>query len=120
MNEIVKIRPYVQEDWDVLVANAKADNHSGVYFPTDIFVKGNEIVGYNSIGAVPMILSWQHSQKMGPVDSAVVLGNILGTTRQFKHICIPCDPDSPYHKSSLLKKAGFVEYTKQVILYIKE
>ena len=44
MNEIVKIRPYVPEDWDKLVTNAKADNHSGVYFPTDIFVKNDEIV----------------------------------------------------------------------------
>ena len=120
MNEIVKIRPFADNDWTTLVQNAKADEHSGVYFPTDVFVKNNEIVGYNSIGAVPMVLSWQHRTKMGPVDSAVVLGNILGTTRQFKHICIPCDPESPYHKSGFLKKAGFIEYSHQVILYIKE
>ena len=118
MNEIVKIRPFKQQDMPLLVANAKADEHSGVYFPTDVFVKGNEIVGYNSIGVIPMVLSWQHRQKVGPVDSAVILGNILGATRQFKHICIPCDPESLYHKSGFLKKAGFVEYSKLLILYI--
>lgn len=119
MNELIKIRPFVPEDMKVLTANALADEHSGVYFPTDVFVKGGEIVGYNSIGAIPMVLSWQHRKKMGPLDSALVLGNILGATRQFKHICLPCDPDSPYHKSGFLKKAGFTEYTKPVILYIK-
>ena len=120
MTELIKIRSCVEGDLETLIKNAKADEHSGVYFPTDVFVKGGEIVGYNSIGAVPMVLSWQHRKKMGPLDSALVLGNILGTTRQYKHICIPCDPDSPYHKSSFLTKAGFLEYSKPVILYIKE
>ncbi len=120
MDSIIQIRPYEAKDWEALKANAEADNHAGVYCPTDLFIKNNEIVGYNSIGVIPMILSWQHTEKMGPIDSAVVLGNILGTTRNFKHICIPCDPDSPYHKSGFLKKAGFVEYSKPVVLYVKE
>jgi hypothetical protein len=102
MDKIVTIRPYDSKDWDTLVKNATADNHSGVYL---------------SIGVVPTVLCWQHSQKVGPLDSLRLLGHLEGSLRQFKQICIPCDPESPYNK--LLPKAGYVEYSKLVKLFIK-
>ena len=117
MNDRIKIRPFNPQDWDKLVKNAEADEHSGVYCPTHVSIKNNEIVGYLSIGAVPMVLAWQHREKVKPLDSIQVLSFLEGVTHNFKTICIPCDPESPYNK--LLPKAGYVEYTKPVKLYIK-
>ena len=119
MNEIVTIRPYDHEkDREILKQAAEKDNHAGVYAPTHVSVKNNQIVGYLSIGVVPMILTWQHTQEVGPIDSVRILGFIEGITGQFKHICMPCDPDSPYNR--LLPKAGYEKYTKEVFLYIKK
>jgi hypothetical protein len=117
MNEIVKIRPFVQQDWEQLKASAEKDQHSGVYCPTHVSLKGNEIVGYLSVGVIPIVLTWQHREKVGPLDSARLMGFLEGALSNYKQICIPCDPDSPYNR--LLPKAGYIEYTKPVKLYIK-
>lgn len=118
MDSIVTIRPYNREqDEALLLQNAKADNHAGVYCPTHVSIKNKEIVGYLSVGVIPIVLTWQHSQKIGPIDSARVLGHLEGILDNYKQICLPCDPDSPYNR--LLPKAGYIEYTKLVKLYIK-
>lgn len=123
MESLVKIRLYNPEkDWKELTENAKADNHAGVYCPTHVsYIEkdGKEtIVGYLSIGVVPMILTWQSTKHVGPIDSMRLLGFVEGVTQQYKYICFPCDPESPYNR--LLPKAGYVEYTKPVKLYVKE
>lgn len=117
MDKLIDIRPITEKDLPELVESAKADNHAGVYAPTHVSIKGGKIVGYLSIGVVPVILTWQHTKEVGPTDSLRILGFLEGVTSQYKHICIPCDPESPYNR--LLPKAGYVQYTKPVILYIK-
>ena len=64
MKNPLVIRQFKPADWDTLVKNAAADNHSGVYAPSVVMEKNNEIVGYLSM-AVPVVLSWQDSKKMG-------------------------------------------------------
>ena len=123
MESLVKVRLYNQEkDWKILVENATADNHAGVYCPTHVtYIEkdGKEtIVGYLSIGVVPMILTWQHTKLVGPIDSMRLLGFVEGCLQNFKFICFPCDTESPYNR--LLPKAGYFEYTKPVKLYVKE
>lgn len=117
MNIDYKVRPFVSQDWEQLVKNAADDQHSGVYCPTHTCVKNNEIVGYLSIGAVPVVLTWQHREKVQPLDSLRALSFIEGALSPFKTFCVPCDPESPYNR--LLPKAGYIEYTKLVKLYIK-
>jgi hypothetical protein len=119
MNELVTIRPYEEKDREILKQEAEKDKHSGVYCPTHVTIKEGQIVGYVSIGVVPMILTWQHSEKVGPLDSMRILGHIEGAVAQagFKSHCFPCDTESPYNR--LLSKAGYIEYTKLVKLYIK-
>ena len=115
MDALLKIRPYRPEDQEQLVKNAAADGHS-VYFPSFVLEKNDEIVGYLSM-AVPVVLSWQDSQKMGPLDSVKEIGFIEGALASQPFICIPCDPESPYMR--FLPKAGYVEYSKPVKLFIK-
>ena len=116
MNQLITIRPFRPSDQEALVQNAAKDNHS-VYFPTFVLEKKGEIVGYFSV-AVPVVLTWQDSQKMGPLDSVQEIKFIEGLLANQPFICIPCDPDSPY--MSFLPKAGYVEYSKPVKLFIKQ
>lgn len=119
MEEVVRIRSYNHEtDFEELKRNAEADNHAGVYCPTHVSIKGNEIVGYMSIGVIPIVLTWQHTEKVGPLDSLRLLGHVEGTLQQYKTFIFPCDPKSPYNR--LLPKAGYLEYTIPVKLYIKQ
>lgn len=116
MDQLINIRPYRPEDQNELVANAAKDNHA-VYFPTFVIEKHGEIVGYFS-AAVPVVLTWQDSKKMGPLDSVQEIKFIEGLLASQPFICIPCDLESPY--MSFLPKAGFVEYSKPVKLFIKQ
>ena len=116
MNNLVNIRFYEQKDWEELSRNAAEDGHA-VYFPTHVLEKDGRIVGYLSLNAVPLVLSWQDSKRMGPVDSVEEIGFIKGALSNFRYICIPCDPKSPY--MTFLPKAGFQEYTVPVKLFIK-
>lgn len=117
MSDIITIRQCRQEDLTELLANAKEDNHAGVYLPTHVSIKDNEIVGYMSLGQFSPVLTWQHTKKVKPLDSIRLLSFMEGALSGGRAICIPCDPDSPYNR--LLPKAGYVEYTKPVKLYIK-
>lgn len=111
----IKIRPWTPADQEQLVKNAAADGH-GVWFPSFVLEKNNEIVGYFSV-AVPIVLSWQDTKKMSALDSVKELGFIEGALANFPFVCIPCDPDSPYMR--FLPKNGYIEYTKSVKLFIK-
>ena len=115
MDALINIRPFRPEDGEQLVKNAAADGHA-VYFPTFVIEKNHEIVGYLST-AVPVVLSWQDSKKMTAIDSLQEIKFIEGALANQPFICIPCDPESPYMR--FLPKAGYVEYTKPVKLFIK-
>ena len=117
MSETIQIRRYKTGVWEELKRNAQADGHQA-YYPTHVLIKNKEIVGYFSLGRIPMLLSWQDSKKMGAMDSVKEIGFIEGTAQQAEAIVIPCDPDSPYMK--FLPKMGYIQYTKPAILWIKE
>jgi len=117
MDSIVEIRQFNSAtDEKELLEAAHKDGHE-VYLPTHVYVKEGRIVGYLSINMLPTVLSWQSSEDMGPSDSLEAIGYIKGSLQNFKYLCIPCDPDSPYMK--FLPKCGFKKYTKPVELWIK-
>ncbi|MDE2097296.1 MAG: hypothetical protein KGL39_08645 [Patescibacteria group bacterium] len=114
--KLVNIRAYRHEDAHPLVTAANKDQH-GVYFPSFVYEKEGQIVGYYSV-AVPVVLSWQDRDKVTPLDSVKILGHIEGTLAGTKFISIPCDPESPYMR--FLPQQGYTPYTKPVTLFIKE
>ena len=115
MDGAVTIRPYRAEDKDELIRNAEEDGH-GVYYPSFVLEKDGRIVGYLSM-AVPVVLSWQDSKRMKPIDSVQEIGFIEGCLSQSPFICIPCDNESPYMR--FLPKFGYLAYTKPVTMFIK-
>jgi hypothetical protein len=118
MKSNIKIERFRPDQWDELVKNAAADEHSGVYCPTHVSMLGGEIVGYLSIAQLPVVLCWQHREKVKPLDSMKLLSFINGALSGVKFHLIPCDPVSPYN--TLLEREGYVRYTKPVHLYVNQ
>lgn len=116
MHTCINIIPYnAEKHQNELVQNAQADGHS-VFFPSFVLQKDGRIVGYISV-AVPIVLSWQDSKLMKPLDSIKELGFIEGALAASPMVCIPCDPESPYMR--LLPNQGYQQYFKPVNLFIK-
>lgn len=85
---------------------AAADDHV-VLTPTHVVEKDGEIVGYLSIGAVPIVNVWMDSEKLGPRDSVAVLGQldaVMDYAGQPLYY-MPCDKASPF--SPVMEKLGF-------------
>lgn len=118
MKSNIKIEPFNPKDWDELVKNAAADEHSGVYCPTHVSKLDGEIVGYLSIAQLPVVLCWQHREKVKVMDSLKLIHYIQGALSGYKFHLIPCDPVSPYN--TLLERESYVKYTKPVHLYVNQ
>ncbi len=85
---------------------AAQDDHVALW-PTHVVEKDGEIVGYLSIGAIPIVNVWMDSRQLGPRDSLSVLGQLdavmdyAGQPTYF----MPCDAASPFHP--VMEKLGF-------------
>ena len=74
--------------------------------PTHKVVKEGQIVGALSMGVVPVVLVWQHTELVTARDSI----NLLSVTESimannFKTWLMPCAKDSPYY--GLMPKFGY-------------
>lgn len=79
---------------------AHEDNHATIE-PTHVFVKGSELVGYASIGAIPLVLPWFSTRKCKTRDSLYFinqmenfLANAMGPGGGL--ICVPFVQGSPF------------------------
>ena len=92
------VRRVVAEEVPQLEAIAAGDGHT-IVAPTHIVERAGEIVGYFSIGAVPMILAWAHTKRMRSRESIHALNvaeNYLATVAPGATICVPCVAGSPF------------------------
>jgi hypothetical protein len=95
--QFVRLRPAREQDIEPLQAAAARDNHR-VLAPTHIATKDGQIVGYVSMGAVPVTHVWMDTQQVRARDSLSVLTTIenLASIRGWGLMCLPCSDQSPY------------------------
>lgn len=101
-----RIRRIGPEDVEELRRLAAADSHV-VLAPTHVVEKDGGIVGYLSIGAIPIVNVWMDSAQLGPRDSVAVLGQldaIMDHAGQPLYY-MPCDGESPFHP--VMERLGF-------------
>ena len=112
-----QIRRIREDEQEKLVELAAADDHI-VLFPTHVVEKNGEIVGYLSIGAIPIVNLWMDSKRVKSTDSIAVIGQLdaimddSGTPTYY----MPCSENSPYHP--YMERAGFQAALK-TNLYVK-
>ena len=90
-----------------LKREAASDNHICIC-PSYMVIKDEDIVGYASIGAVPLVHWWLHREKGTAMDTVRVLkqGEEIIKSRGYDRYQVLCSDDSPY-----LPKMGKLGYT---------
>lgn len=104
------VRPVRHEDNDVLVALANQDQHA-VIAPTHVFVSRGEVVGYVSVGAVPLVLPYFHTTKCQVRDSLYFINHVENLIASLApqgqdSICVPFVAASPFQP--YIEKLGYV------------
>lgn len=104
---ILSIRPTKQEDLNEMVTLARADNHE-IIMPTHTVRKGETMLGYLSIAAMPTVLVWMHTQRTQVRDSLGVLSFFEGMVAASgaSGLILPVMEHSPYRP--LIEKVGYV------------
>lgn len=104
--EFPVIMPLRAEDVKPLKEVAKADNHT-LLFPTHVIRRSGEVVGYCSMGGMPILNTWVHSERVRARESAMLLNvaeNVMRATGS-KAVVTPCSADSPFFP--LMEKLGY-------------
>lgn len=81
-----------------VLAAARADNDCLVH-PSHLLERHGEIVGAASLGVVPLVMVWNHSQRITARDSLhlkLVYDSIM-ETKGHQNYLIACNKQSPYH-----------------------
>jgi len=102
--EIVPIT--APEQVQELVQAAAADHHI-VIAPSHLAMKEGEVVGYASIGSIPLFNVWLDSRKVQALDSLRLLKNAEAMARQMgvRQYLMPCAHTSPFHPH--MERLGF-------------
>jgi len=88
-----------QEQYQALLCAAAEDHHT-VVGPTHIVVKGGQVVGYGSLGAVPMLNVWVHSAHVNKFESVRLLRQAESMLAALgaRMVILPVDENSPFRK----------------------
>lgn len=106
-----------EEEYKKIVEAAAADNH-GTFFPTLAITKGEEVVGYFSIGALPLIMMWLSTVRLNARESMNLLNTMEAVAaKDSRFIAVPCPKDSPFYP--LMEKMGYTN-KGNYDLFVKE
>jgi hypothetical protein len=85
---------------------ASADQHT-VLAPTHLVIKGDEIVGYGSLGGLPTLHLWLDSHKVHAADSLRLLetAEALLADKNVRQVLVPCSEQSPFAQH--MERLGF-------------
>src|SRR5438045_9026011 len=96
-----KIRRVTEADLPLLSKIAEADKHA-VICPTHCVMRDDYVIGYLSIGSVPLVLMWMDTQRANISDSmpAVNFFENLASELGASLVAIPCNEDRPSRAST--------------------
>jgi hypothetical protein len=101
----VKLIQTLEQESNVLQA-ARANNDSIIH-PTHVVERNGEIIGASSFGRIPILLLWNHTEKVSARDSMHLkrVYDSIMETKGFPRYFIACNENSPYN--SHMKRFGF-------------
>lgn len=91
-----------------LATAAAADQH-GVLNPTHVMMKGDQIVGYLSIGGLPVVQCWFDSRHPHAADSIKMIehGETVCRTQGIGSYAVACADTSPFSKH--MERLGYTK-----------
>jgi hypothetical protein len=105
------LRPARAQDLPILEAQAKADGHA-LIAPSHVFERRGELVGYVSLGVVPLMLPWFDTKRCQGADSLYYincmenLAAALMPAASSGLVCVPVMAGSPFEP--FIQKLGYV------------
>lgn len=101
-----------------LGAAAQADNHLCIA-PTHVMVRGEEIIGYLSIGGMPVVQAWFDSKSGHVLDSLkmIEMGEAIFDSQGGKQYMIAVSESSPF--APHMERLGF-KPVMQTVLWHKQ
>ena len=101
-----------------LTRQAAADQHP-VIAPTHIMQKGDEVIGYFSIGGLPTVQAWFDSHHKHAADSLKMIEHLETILREqgVRVFAVACAPQSPF--SSHMERLGFRKLG-ETVMWAKE
>jgi hypothetical protein len=107
MNMIPKVIPITtKEIRDRVKSEGESDNHD-VSVATHYLEKNGEIAGAWNLGAIPLVMNWQHSKRITPRDSMYLQNTLdfIMNERGHKVYLSACEKNSPYRP--YMEKLGY-------------
>lgn len=106
MNGYVKFRPATLEAIPSVEAVAKEQDHT-VIAATDILEKDGKVVGYLSVGGMPMILGWVSTQDVPKRETFHIVNTTecVAARLGWNLICVPMPKHSPFHQ--VMEELGY-------------
>ena len=110
---LLPLKPRTQEDaaalpgkLEALQAKAGADAHC-VIAPTHVLMKGGEVLGYFSLGALPTVQAWFDSNHKHAADSLKMIehGETIFREQGVRMYAICCAEESPF--TPHMERLGF-------------
>jgi hypothetical protein len=102
-----KIRKIASAEEAQRVIEAARANNDAIDFPSHILERDGEIVGALSMGVVPLVLVWTHTEKVSAKDSLHIVRakDIIMETKGFDNYVIACNKHSNYNR--FMGKLGY-------------
>lgn len=93
-------------DMAILKKMALDDKHE-VLGATHVVELDGEIIGYASVGSIPMVNLWLSSKSKRPATAIAMLNQVENEAARcgFRVVCVPCGMLSPFRK--LMKRFGY-------------
>lgn len=76
-------------------AAAQADGGHAVMKPTHVAVRGKQVVGYGSLGALPMMFAWLDTKQLSARESFALWRAAEEQLKGRGQVVVPCGTDSP-------------------------
>lgn len=93
---------------------AQADHHVTIA-PTHVMIRGEQIIGYLSLGGMPVVQAWFDSKSGHVLDSLkmIEMGEAIFDSQGVKGFCVGVSADSPF--APHMERLGFKNIGQQVL-----
>ena len=107
MNAFPRVRLIQTLEQETEALQAARANNDSIIHPTQVVERDGEIIGASSFGRVPVLLLWNHTEKVSARDSMHLkrVYDSIMETKGFPKYFIACNENSPYN--SYMKKFGY-------------
>lgn len=123
MNDVLTIAETTRREIDSLedaarVARVVRENGHVCIAPTHVFERGDDVVGYASVNAVPVLTGWLDEDKVEQAEARALVAGLedMARERGLAFVCMPCTADCRFKPD--MEKMGY-RLAGKVSLYLK-